>query len=93
MDGCEIGRYHGRRRELVCEINSPDSRARSYVEYALRGGTYGCEEKLAIKSQPKDVVEEIEIVLGRFVIRAPIFDPSVRRYMNIFGYLSGGFWT
>jgi hypothetical protein len=88
LDGREIGRYDGRRRELVCEINGPDSRARSYVEHALREGTYGREEKLALKGQRKDVVEEIEVILGRFVIRTPIFDPSVRSYKNIFGYLS-----
>lgn len=89
LNGCEIGRYDGRRRELVCEINGPDARACSYVEYALREGTYGCEGKLALKRQPKDVVEEIEVVLGRFVIRAPVFDPLVQRFEKIFGYLGG----
>lgn len=36
------------------------------------------------------MVEEVEVILGRFVIRTPIFDPSARRYKDIFRYLSKG---
>jgi len=57
----------------------------------MGGGTYGCEEKLALKSQPKDVVEEVEVVLSRFVIRTPIFFLSVQRYNNIFRSLTRNF--
>lgn len=36
------------------------------------GGGYGREEEAAVEGEREDVVKEIEIILGRFVVRSPV---------------------
>lgn len=72
LDGRQVGADHAARGEVVGEVDGPDARAGAEVEDFFHIGRDRREVELAVERFGEEVVREVEVFVGLFVVGAPV---------------------